>query len=99
MRVRTIFILSVILADIISTMPAVATAQQQELYVMPDGVETRWSSFENLHAQKGRGGAENQTAKGHAIEVVPPGQSRVLLGGKGGGLLDRILVTVGERSS
>jgi hypothetical protein len=74
-RVRTIFVLSVILADIISIMPAVATAQEQELYVMPDGVETRWSSFENLYAQKGRDGAENQTAKGHAFEIVPPGQS------------------------
>jgi hypothetical protein len=98
MRVRTIFILSVILADIISTMPAVATAQQQELYVMPDGVETRWSSFENLHAQKGRGGAENQTAKGHAFEIVPPGQSRVLLDAKGAGLIQRIWMTISERT-
>lgn len=28
-------------------------------------IESRWSSFENITAEKGRGGAENFGAKGH----------------------------------
>ena len=76
MRERAIFILSLLLASFLSW---TAKAQEQELYVVPDGAETRWSSFENLNGKKGVGGTENQTAKGHAFEIVPPGQSRVLL--------------------
>jgi hypothetical protein len=78
--------------------PASASAQAQELYTVPDGVETHWSSFENPHAVKGRGGAENQTAKGHAFEIVPPGQSRTLLDTKGAGIIQRIWLTISERT-
>jgi hypothetical protein len=74
------------------------SARAQELYTVPDGVETHWSSFENPHAVKGRGGAENQTAKGHAFEIVPPGQSRTLLDTKGAGIVQRIWLTISERS-
>jgi hypothetical protein len=77
---------------------AAALAQERELYVVPDGVESRWSSFENPHAAKGKGGAENQTAKGHAFEVVLPGQSRTLLDEKGAGIVQRIWITISERS-
>lgn len=38
------------------------------LFEKPRGVETRWSSFENLSAARGSGGLENQGAKGHAFE-------------------------------
>ncbi len=75
-----------------------AKAQGQELYTVPDGAETRWSSFENPQAAKGKGGEENQTAKGHAFEVVAPGQSRTLLDVKGAGVIQRIWMTVSERS-
>lgn len=78
--------------------PTLARAQAQELYTVPDGVETHWSSFENLNAVKGRGGAENQTAKGHAFEIVPPGQSRTLLDAKGAGIIQRIWLTISERT-
>ena len=78
--------------------PTFARAQAPELYTVTDGAETHWSSFENPHAVKGRGGAENQTAKGHAFETVPPGQSRTLLDTKGAGIIQRIWLTISERT-
>jgi hypothetical protein len=95
MRERAIFILILLLASSLST---TAKAQEQELYVVPDGAETRWSSFENPNGKKGAGGTENQTAKGHAFEIVPPGESRALLDVKGAGLVQRIWLTISERS-
>lgn len=77
---------------------ASAKAQGQQLYVVPDGVETRWSSFENPTAEKGQGGAENKTAKGHAFEFVAPGQNRILLDVKGAGVIQRIWMTISDRS-
>ena len=40
----------------------------QELYTMPQGVNSRVSSFENLNGVKGEGGQTNKTAKGSAFE-------------------------------
>lgn len=98
MSPRTILILGFILAGCVSATCPAGRAQERELYVVPDGVETRWSSFENLRAEKGRGGPENQTAKGHAFEVLLPGQSRTLLDAKGAGIVQRIWITISERS-
>ena len=36
-----------------------------DLYQANKNAETRWSSFENIKAEKGKGGMENNAAKGH----------------------------------
>jgi D-arabinan exo alpha-(1,3)/(1,5)-arabinofuranosidase (non-reducing end) len=95
MRERAPLILTLLLTPFACT---TAKAQDQQLYVVPNGAKTRWSSFENAKAEKGQGGAENKTAKGHAFEIVPPAQTRVLLDVKGAGLVQRIWMTISNRT-
>jgi hypothetical protein len=73
-------------------------AHAQELYQLPQGQQTRWSSFENSSAEKGKGGVENKGAKGHPSEMIAPGTSRELLDVKGAGIIQRIWLTINDRS-
>jgi hypothetical protein len=68
------------------------------IYQAAKNVETRWSSFENIKAEKGKGGMENNGAKGHPYEPIAPGQSKVLLDTKGPGIINRIWMTINDRS-
>lgn len=68
------------------------------LFEKPRGVETRWSSFENLSAARGSGGLENQGAKGHAFDALEPGETKTLLDVQGSGTITRIWMTVSDRS-
>lgn len=61
-------------------------------------LETRWSSFENISASKGKGGAENNGAKGHACDHIPSGQSVTLLDVEGPGIINRMWFTIDDRS-
>ena len=70
----------------------------QELYEVPTGKSTRWVSFENPDGGKGTGGRENKGAKGHAFHVIEPGVSATMLDFKGAGVIERIWLTVSERS-
>lgn len=70
----------------------------QELYKLPEDAETRWASFENSRAGKGTGGAENKTAKGHAFEFMAPGETKVLMDVAGAGIIQRMWVTVSDRT-
>ena len=70
----------------------------QELYKMPTGTETRWSSFENPAAAKGKGGAENNRAKGHPNEMFAPGETKTLLNTTGAGVIQRMWMTISDRS-
>jgi hypothetical protein len=70
----------------------------QELYTLPDDAETRWASFENNTAGKGRGGAENKTAKGRAFEFMAPGETKVMMDVTGSGIIQRIWLTVSDRT-
>jgi hypothetical protein len=72
--------------------------QAQELYTLPANTQTGWSSFENPKGTKGRGGQENKGAKGHPSEIIPPSESRVLLDVQGAGTVQRIWMTLSERS-
>lgn len=72
--------------------------QAQEWYKMPQGVETRWASFENPSAAKGKGGAENKRAKGHPNELVAPGETKTLLQATGAGVIQRMWMTISDRS-
>jgi hypothetical protein len=78
---------------------AATRLQAQELYRVPAGVQSRWSSFENPAAAKGKGGMENRQAKGRACEQVKPGENKVLLNASGAGTIHRIWLTVNKRSS
>jgi hypothetical protein len=75
--------------------PAVA----DELYVVPDGVETRWASPENPHGERGQGGQENGGRKGAAFFALGVGESRVLAEVKAGsGVVRRMWMTLNDRS-
>ena len=76
-------------------LPLAAIAQ---LYTLPADQKTGWSSFENMNSVKGKGGSENKGAKGHAFDIVRPGEKKVLLNVSGAGILHRIWMTIDDRS-
>ena len=73
-------------------------AGAQELFESPEGQKTRWYSFENIEAKKGAGGMENRGAKGHPADWIPAGESVVLLDAEGSGVINRIWLTINDRS-
>ncbi|RPE09218.1 DUF2961 domain-containing protein [Chitinophaga lutea] len=77
-------------------LPAAATAQQ--LFELPAGTETQWISLENPTGAKGKGGMENKGAKGRAAEWVKPGERKVMMDYEGAGTINRIWMTIIERS-
>ncbi len=70
----------------------------QELYIMPKGVQSRVSSFENLNGQKGEGGKTNKGAKGNAFESLKAGESKTLLDVRSAGVIQRMWFTIVDRS-
>jgi hypothetical protein len=69
------------------------------LYIVPDGVETRWASAENPKGQKGRGGRENAGRKGRPCLSLKAGEEAVLADVRGsGGTVRRIWITINDRS-
>ena len=74
------------------------TAQQGPLFRYDKNVTTRWSSPENLHGKKGNAGRENNGAKGHPSDPIAPGASDTLLDIQGQGIINRIWITVRDRS-
>ena len=75
-----------------------ALAQGQQWYKMQEGTETRWASFENPSAGKGKGGVDNKKAKGHPSEMFAPGETKTLLNTDGAGIIQRIWITISDRS-
>lgn len=72
--------------------------QSIPLYQFDANLQPRWSSPENRGGQKGQGGKENNGAKGHAFDLIQPGSSAVLMQVQGQGIINRIWVTVSDRS-
>lgn len=68
------------------------------LFEFNDDVETRWSSPENKNGIKGQGGKENNTAKGHAFDSIPAGATYTLLDIKDQGIINRMWITIRDRS-
>lgn len=97
-RFRTCLAASMI-AMAMSAVPA--AAQQGEAasihLFQPDG-EPAWISPENPTGARGEGGKENRGAKGHAFETIPAGGSHVLADIKGAGTIDRMWLTIDDRS-
>ena len=70
----------------------------EKLYEYSDQIEPRWFSFENISGAKGAGGKENHGAKGHPCDYLKPGETKTLLNMQEAGMINRIWVTVNDRS-
>lgn len=70
----------------------------QQLYELPRDTDSRWISFENPTGEKGKGGMENKGAKGNASQWIKAHTSRVIADFEGAGIINRIWMTVINRS-
>jgi hypothetical protein len=70
----------------------------EPLYRFQAGSEPRWVSPENPTGAKGAGARENKGAKGHAFDTIPVGGSHVLADIKAAGTIDRMWMTIEDRS-
>ena len=77
---------------------AAATPAGAELYRYNADEQTRWATPENRSASKGAGAPENKGAKGHAWDRMQPGEAYILADVKGAGTIDRIWITIDDRS-
>jgi len=76
----------------------ISTQAQNNLFEYNENIETRWSSPENRNGKKGAGGIENNGAKGHASDSIPAGATYALLDIQGMGIINRIWITINDRS-
>jgi len=74
------------------------TALPLLLYQYTDQSTPAWSSFENITAEKGKGGRENFGAKGHPYNKIKAGQTKTLLKVDGPGIINRMWITISDRS-
>ena len=88
----------VLLAGLLAVTALPARAQDA-LYRMPGGETTHWASPENATGAKGAAGAENKGGKGHAFDSIAAGQSLTLADITGSGVIDRIWMTINDRSA
>ena len=70
----------------------------EQLFEYSDQIEPRWFSFENISGAKGAGGKENLGAKGHPCDYIKPGESKTLLDMQEAGIINRIWITISDRS-
>jgi hypothetical protein len=66
----------------------------RELFDLPDGVHSRWISFENVAGAKGQGGKANLGRKGAPARVIKAGEKVTLAEIHGPGVIRRIWCTV-----
>jgi len=70
------------------------------LYVLPEGVETRWASPENWGAERAAAGQVNAGRKGSPSFPLKAGESKVLAEVKGrSGMVRRMWVTISDRDA
>ena len=78
---------------------AAGVALAQPVYLIPDGVETRWASPENPEAAKGAAAQANAGRKGRSNIPVKAGESVTLAEFRGSsGTVRRIWATINDRS-
>src|SRR5258708_38411827 len=71
----------------------------QSLYTIPDGVESRWASFENPGGEKGKGAQTNGGRKGRPAIPIKAGEQVTLAEVHGSsGTVRRIWATISGRS-
>lgn len=71
---------------------------QFPLYLFQQGIDTRWASPENRNGTKGAAARENNGAKGHPFDSIGAGKTYTLLNTKGQGVVNRIWLTIRDRS-
>ena len=76
-----------------------SNTNQDAVFAFDNNASTRWSSPENRNGIKGAGGKENNGAKGHAYDAIKAGESYSLLETDGPGIINRIWITINDRSS
>src|SRR5688572_16846471 len=89
--------LLVLASLIIAGAPAMAQ-DVSDLYRMRHDEQTRWVSPENATGAKSLGARENAGAKGHAFETIAQGKALVLADLRGAGTIDRMWMTIEDRS-
>ena len=70
----------------------------KSLFELDNNSSTRWSSPENRNGMKGAGGKENYKAKGHPYDTIAAGQTYALLNIQSSGIINRIWITINDRS-
>lgn len=65
-----------------------------ELFDLPDGVHSRWISFENITGARGQGGIANEGRKGSPNRVIKAGERVRIAEIEGPGVIRRIWLTV-----
>ncbi|HTE25893.1 glycoside hydrolase family 172 protein [Flavitalea sp.] len=70
----------------------------KNLFQFDENSKPRWSSPENLNGVKGAGGKENHGAKGRPARFIEAGQTLVLLDIRDQGIINRIWLTINDRS-
>ncbi|HLO60473.1 MAG TPA: glycoside hydrolase family 172 protein [Bacteroidales bacterium] len=99
MKLQLIFILlTALLISCNNSNKGPGSATSDELFVFNDKSQPRWVSFENITGEKGAGGKENFGAKGHACDSIAAGATKVLLNMKGPGIINRMWITISDRS-
>ncbi len=70
----------------------------KNLFEFDSNSSPRWSSFENITAEKGKAAMENNGAKGHPSNGLNVGETKVLLNARGPGIINRMWFTINDRS-
>ena len=70
----------------------------KSLFKFDNNSSTRWSSPENRNGIKEEGGRENNKAKGHPYDTIVAGHSYSLLNIQSPGIINRIWITINDRS-
>ncbi len=68
------------------------------IYHLPENVQSRWISFENLSGTKGAAAQENKGAKGHPYDWIEAGETKTVFDVKGSGMIHRMWFTIRDRS-
>jgi len=68
----------------------------QNLYTLPQGMQSHVSSLENLNGLKGQGGKSNAGAKGAAFTSLKAGESKTLLDISSAGIIQRLWFTIND---
>lgn len=76
----------------------ISTSSPSSLYEFDSNMETRWSSPENMNGERGAGGKSNNKAKGHPYDTIGAGKSYSLLDIQGQGIIQRMWITINDRS-
>jgi hypothetical protein len=86
-----------IIGTLIISAMACTESRRHEVY-MKQKDQSVWVSFENRTGEKGAAGQSNQGAKGHPSDQILAGDSCELLNIRGAGIIQRIWMTVNDRS-